>query len=258
MTNREYKFVVGVGYNFSNQIQAELFLPYLVNERKEGEGNFYTGRGFGDVTLRGKYYIFSPSEGSWDPYVELGVVMPTGNSEEQYVDRVAKVRKYMKPYITPGSGVWTPMVGIGLEKKFGDLGLFIDMRYYNTLGRNDAGYAARNPLTGTIGANYLAHRFSEGKDCALIGATFSVNTEWVDGREDRIAYLKSDHGGDNQSHVVGNTGGFWVRLEPGLFFSPDGGNFTVDVSVPFPVYYNVHELQTIEKYGVNITVTHRF
>lgn len=253
MTNREYKAIWGLGYNFTSQIQADIFLPYVVNERLESiNNNFYIGRGLGDLLVRGKYYPICPSCDSWDPYVELTGIFPTGDADKDFFNRRTGRRAFMQSFTQPGSGVYSVGFGAGIEKRFGDLGLFFNFRYIYTFGANKAGYSPGNPYYATLGANYVAHRFSEGKDCALIGATFNVNWLFVDFRETRINAITG------HEDVVGNTGGMFLRLEPGVFFSPDGGNFTLELTVPFPVYYNVHELQTLEKFGVNFTTSYRF
>lgn len=247
VTNRTYEAVLGVEYAFTRQLSAEVYLPYVIHERLESANdNYYTGRGIGDVSLRGKYYIWEPTEDGWNPYAELGVAFPTGDGGKQFYNRRTRRREWMKPYITPGSGVWSPIFGVGVEKAFGDVQTYLNARYIATLGVNDAGYDPGDPFYATLGASYIVHRFSDKPDTAYIGVTNAINSLWVAGREQR-------DGVD-----VINTGGYFLRMEPGVFFSPDGGNFTMELSVPFPLYYNVHNLQTIERYGVNFTMGYRF
>ncbi len=232
----------------TDQLYVEAGFPYVINERLEtANDNFYVGRGLGDITLRGKYYVRPPTADGWNPYVELGVITPTGDGSKQFFNRRTRRREYMKPYITPGSGTWAPLIGVGIEKTvFDDLSVFFNARKIFTLGENDADYQPGDPWLGTLGGSYVAHRFSDGPDTAYLGASIQLRVSWIDPTEER------------DDKTVPNTGGVHMRLAPGIFFSPDGGNFTVELAVPFPVYYNVSELQTIERYGVEFTVGYRF
>ncbi len=247
VTNTNDRMTLGIAYTATDQLQVQLEIPWAINQREEqASNNFYVGQGIGDVVLRGQYYLWTPAPEQLNPYVELGCAFPTGDEDKDFFNRKTGKRAYMKPYITPGYGTFSPIVGLGVQRSWGDLTAYLWTRYAMTLGTNDADYEPGNPFTASLGASYIVHRASDKADATYVGFSCALNHLLVYGREERAGV------------DVGNTGGYWLRLEPGVFFSPDGGNFTLEVTVPFPLYWDVNELQTLEKYGVNITAAYRF
>lgn len=240
-------YSIDLAYKFTNQLTVDARLPYIDNERTEGVNtDLYSARGFGDFMLKGSYYIWEPALDNLNVLGEVGLQFPTGQSDLTYFKRKAKVKNWDKPYIQPGSGTWNPLIGLGADYETGNWTFYLTSEYLFTPGENDAGYDAGEPWNTTLGLKYLAYRFGDAKDAPFIGVEGSGTLLWVNGRESRWDVK------------VGNTGGTWINAEPGIFFSPDGGRFTLEVTVPFPVYWHVNELQCKENWALNINLGYRF
>jgi hypothetical protein len=58
--------------------------------------------------------------------------------------------------------------------------------------------------------------------------------------------------------IVSNTGGKWFDLNPAVYFTPDNGRFSVNMSFALPVWIKVHSLQTTQSASYNVGLAYRF
>jgi hypothetical protein len=241
------KLNVNAEYGVTDRLTLSLNVPYSVNAREEGyKNNYYTSHGFGDVSVGGRYWFRSPNPNAWNFYVAPGLSLPTGSDAE-----TDAAGAWKKPYIVPGSGQWTPSLSVGLNKGFGaeegftKFNLVANGGRLWTLGANDAGYDSANAYFAGVGGSYIPASFGPESQ-AFVGIGMYVTGI-------RIA------GWDTRDGVrVNNTGGKWIDINPNVFFSPDGGRFTMSFSVAHPVYVKVHSLQTNQVLSYSFGLAYRF
>lgn len=241
MKNYWTRVTPSIEYAVSDRVALRAELPFHMNHRKQGNQNVsYEGRGFGDVTISGRYWLNDPSPDRWSFYLEAALGIPTGD-DDQYLGSGAPKR----PYIIPGSGTWNPSLGLGVTKTFGDLTVFGAARYTYTIGENDTGYDAGEPFSVSAGIAQSVFKWGPESE-KILG--FSLNGSYVYVNE------RDKRDGD----TVRNSGGNWVHVTPGLFFSPDNGKFTAFVAFPILAYFNVKNLQTAERYAMTFGINYRF
>jgi hypothetical protein len=111
LTNR---LTVSVGVPFVNSSWASRDPAFpLPAERREIAQN---GRGIGDITLTGRYWIFNPANHlDWNVAAGGGIKMPTGNSrfQDMFPGRTdpTNTLRYVDQSVQPGDGGW----GLTLE-----------------------------------------------------------------------------------------------------------------------------------------------
>jgi len=176
------------------------------------------------------------------------VGLPTGEDKEVYL-KGNGAYDFEKPYIVTGSGVVSPSVSLGFDKTFLDgwlegITTYGRGQFIMTLGRNSVGYEPSDPLFLSMGSAYSVKGLPNSYVMGFFTqANFTLNKF---SRERR-------HG-----KVVGNTGGIWVDIEPGVWLSPNGGDWTFSVSAPLNVHYDVNSLQTHKLWSLNAGVSYRF
>lgn len=108
------RFSLAVGIPYVNSVWASRDPRFpLPAERREVGQN---GRGLGDVTVSGRYWLFDTKRRlNWNVSAGAGLKMPTGNDKEQdfYVDSQGNnpQMRYVDQSVQPGDGGW----GIALE-----------------------------------------------------------------------------------------------------------------------------------------------
>lgn len=246
--NLHYSWRLGLAYDFSTQFTAGVVLPYIYNRRWEDHNHIqYDEEGLGDITVYGRYWL-PQTDHTFNSYMEFSVALPTGEANKLY-QKGDGTYADEKPYIVTGLGVVSPSVALGFDKSFVEgwldgITAYGRGQFTMTIGRNSAGYASSDPLVINLGSaysvkglpnNYVAGFFTQ--------ANFTLN---------KFAKEKR-HG-----KPVGNTGGIWVDIEPGIWFSPNGGDITFSVSVPVNVHYDVNSLQCFAPWYLNAGVSFRF
>lgn len=247
VTNLWNKINGGIEYGLTDRITVGADIPVSFNAREEGyKKNYYTGSGWGDVTLKGRYWLKQYDPRGWNFYVETSVSIPSGSDAEVDANGAWK-----KPYIVPGSGQWSPAVSGGFQKGFfmdqGTAKLHISGNIGRlwTTGQNDAGYDSADAWYGSLGVNYIPGHFGQESD-RYFGFGLYLT-------EVRIA------GWDTRNGVkVSNTGGKWFDLNPAVYFTPDNGKFTVSFSVAHPVWMKVHSLQTTQSLSYSFGLAYRY
>jgi hypothetical protein len=236
-----------VEYGVTDKITVGVDVPVSFNAREEGiKNNYYTGHGWGDVSLKGRYWVKAPDARGWNFYIAPTVSIPTGSDAERDANG-----NYKKPYIVPGSGQWTPAISVGVQKGFGiengltRFTLSADVGRLWTLGENDAGYDSADAWFGSAGGSWIPRHFGNDGKCFL-GAALYITQIRIAGWDTR------------DGNIVTNTGGRWVDIDPGVFFSPDNGKFTASFSLAHPIWLKVHSLQTNQTLSYSFGLAYRF
>ena len=249
--NRHQTTLLGVSYDFTSRLTAGISVPYVYNERwKDYINVYYSGEGIGDTTLFGRYWLKQERD-AFNTYVELALSLPTGESDQKFTDPTTHTtlkpngqNSYKESYITPGMGVYVPIIAVGFDKKILErTSLFGRAQFMYPIGKNNAEYEASTPLSVTMGTTYTF--IPAGRN--LFGVSGQFNYVYDQFRQDKRY-------GTN----VGNTGGEWLDFEPGAWYSPDGGRLIFTVSVPYGLYYHVNSLQTNAPWTYNVGVSYRF
>jgi len=247
VTNLWNKVNGGIEYGVTDKFTVGVEFPYSFNSRAEGNhNNYYWSNGWGDVTLKGRYWFKTPDPRGWNFYVAPSVAIPNGSDYELDFNGGIK-----KPYIVPGMGQWQPSVSAGMQKGFGmdngmtRLNISANIGYLWYVGTNNAGYHSANPWFGSAGASWIPFHFGEELD-RFFGLGFYVTEVHIAGWDTRNGVK------------VNNTGGKWIDINPGIFFTPDNGKFTASLSIAKPVYVKVHSLQTLEALSYSVGVAYRF
>lgn len=245
------RFNLGVEYGVTDQLTLGLNVPFVLNYREEQKSKvYYEAHGLGDVSFHGRYWFLDLDE-ELNAYVEAGVGFPTGRDDETYA-----FQKYKKAYIQAGSGQWAPTAGVGLKWTTGDFMVSGSAGYVWTVGENDAvsftnpnvdraGYDSADALFASVGAGWTALRAGES-DEVLFGPSLFFTGTFIPGFDVRDGVR------------VANTGGDWISVVPGLFFSPDGGKLVISVSAAVPLIIDVHSLQCAETASYMFGVSYRF
>jgi hypothetical protein len=230
-------------YGITDQITFCVDLPYKSNFReKRWLGIWYEAHGFGDLTVKGRYWFAPPDLEGWNFYGEFGLTIPTGDDEAKTEFPGEPLKK---PFIMPGQGQWTPQLSFGVLGQLDtDLAFSASMGYAWSLGESDIKYDAADVFAMGAGISYTAFKWDEDKMQA--GATLFLMAVFINGK-------------DEQDGVrIGNTGGRWIDLAPGFFFTPNEGATTVSLSIPFAVDFDVHFRQVHAKYSWVVSLVHRF
>lgn len=241
------KFNTSIDYGLTGRVTLSAGLPYSMNAREEGyKNNYYTSHGLGDFSVKGTIWLTKPDVDGWNVSVTPGLTFPTGSSAEKDT-----LDLWKKPYIVPGSGQWSPQVSVGINKGIGStyglpkLGVTASAGHLWSLGRNAGGYDAADASFATVGGSYTALHFGEFKQ-GFVSFGFALTAIQITGHDTR------------NDIPVGNTGGKWLEINPGVVFSPNRGAVTVAFSVGHPVYQKVHSLQTTAPLSYNLSMGYRF
>lgn len=249
--NRHQKVLLGVSYDFSSKLTAGISAPYVYNQRwKDYLKVQYAGEGIGDVTVFGRYW-FKQERDTFNTYAELALSLPTGESDQTFLDPTTHTtlkpngqNSYKESYITPGMGLYAPIIAAGFQKQVLDsTSLFGRAQFIYPVGVNNAHYEPSCPLSVTLGSAYTFKPI--GKQLFGISGQFNYVDDQF--RKDKRYGLE-----------VGNTGGQWLDFEPGAWYSPDGGRLTFTASAPYGLWYDVNSLQTNAPWTYNAGVSYRF
>jgi len=247
VTNLWNKVNGSIEYGLTERFTIGADVPISFNAREEGyKKNYYTGSGWGDVTVKGAYWLKKYDPRGWNFYVMPSLSIPTGSDAERDANGGWK-----KPYIVPGSGQWSPGVTAGLQKGFlmdqGTAKIHISANIGRlwTLGKNKAGYDSADAWFGSAGLNYVPGHFGKESE-RYFGLAVYVSEVRIAGWDTRDGVL------------VSNTGGKWFDLVPAVYFTPDNGKFTASFGIAHPLYIKVHSLQTTQSLSYNFGMAYRF
>ncbi|MBI2930065.1 MAG: hypothetical protein HYY16_00310 [Planctomycetes bacterium] len=234
------RLTVGLEHGLTDQLTLHGEMNYQLNEREEGvKNNYYQAHGFGDLVLGGRTWFLEPDLADWNFFVGLDTRFPTGDDDDRWKGQ------FKKSYILPGTGQWGLLPSAGFYKGLGDFALTGAVGGVFSLNKNDAGYESADVAHAALGASWVPFQLGPQQK-TLIGTSLFATAIWIPENDTRDGV------------TVGNTGGEWYNIVPGVFFSPDGGNFTAYLSIPITAYATVHDLQCYEAYSVSFGVQYRF
>ena len=125
VTNKQNLADITVTRAFTNRLSVSFGMPFvnsswasrdpafpLPAERREIAQN---GRGIGDISLGGRYWVFDPqTHNDWNVAAGLGVKMPTGNSrfQDTFPGRTdpTNALRYVDQSVQPGDGGWGTII----------------------------------------------------------------------------------------------------------------------------------------------------
>lgn len=264
VTNKQNLLDVGVTRVFSERFSATLGVPYVnsVWASRDPASPFpgprreigQNGRGLGDISLTGRYWVFDPeTHFNWNVAGGLGVKMPTGNSEakDRFPGRTdpTNTLRPVDQSVQPGDGGWGLMMeaqGFWRVKRafvFGSLSYLANPKDVNdtpsiirVLGISTAPGTQWEGLDfNSVPDQYLT-RVGVG---VPIWKGFSGSFAW------RMEGLKRyDLFGGSHGWRRPGTEMFW---EPGVSYSR--GSHTITFNVPIGYYYNRHRNPYTDREG---------
>jgi len=253
VTNRQNLVDFAISRAMTNRLALTVAIPYvnsswasrdpafpLPAERHEIAQN---GRGLGDISAIGRYWLFdTETHETWNIAAGGGVKFPTGNADAQ--DRFpgrtdpANVPRYVDQSVQPGDGGWGLMMEAHGFKSMNRLFLFGSGSYLaNPKDMNDTpsiltvlgiSTAAGTPNAG-LGVNSVPDQYM-----TRLGASVGI---WK-GIGGSVAWRME---GLRRYDLFGDSHG-WRRpgtemfIEPGLSYSY--GGHTITFNVPLGYYYN--------------------
>jgi hypothetical protein len=253
VTNRQNLLDFAISRAMTNRLALTVAIPYvnsswasrdpafpLPAERHEIAQN---GRGLGDISATGRYWLFdTETHETWNIAAGGGVKFPTGNADAQ--DRFpgrtdpANVPRYVDQSVQPGDGGWGLMMEAHGFKAMNRLFLFGSGSYLaNPKDMNDTpsiltvlgiSTAPGTPNAG-LGVNSVPDQYM-----TRLGASVGI---WK-GIGGSVAWRME---GLRRYDLFGDSHG-WRRpgtemfLEPGLSYSY--GGHTITFNVPLGYYYN--------------------
>ena len=253
VTNRQNLVDFAISRAMTNRLALTVAIPYvnsswasrdpafpLPAERHEIAQN---GRGLGDISATGRYWLFdTQTHETWNIAAGGGVKFPTGNADAQ--DRFpgrtdpANVPRYVDQSVQPGDGGWGLMMEAHGFKSMNRLFLFGSGSYLaNPKDMNDTpsiltvlgiSTAPGTPNAG-LGVNSVPDQYM-----TRLGASVGI---WK-GIGGSVAWRME---GLRRYDLFGDSHG-WRRpgtemfIEPGLSYSY--GGHTITFNVPFGYYYN--------------------
>ena len=255
VTNKQNMLDVNLTRVFTNRFSASIGVPYVNSvwasrdpaspeplPRKEIGQN---GRGLGDISLTGRYWVFNPETHlNWNVAGGAGIKMPTGNSEaeDRFPGRTDLTNTFrpVDQSVQPGDGGWGVMMDAQAFWRINRLVLFGSGSYLaNPKDMNDTpsiltvlgiDTSPSAPNAG-LGFNSVPDQYVTrlGGTVALWRG-FSASLAW------RMEGLKRyDLIGDSHGWRRPGTEMFW---EPGVAYSRNGHTFTFNV--PIGYFYNRH------------------
>ena len=241
MTER-WTLSVGIPYVNSSWASRDPRYP-LPAERREVEQN---GRGLGDISVGGRYWIFDTKTHS-DRNVSAGagLKMPTGNSKERdfYVDSQGNnpQQRFVDQSVQPGDGGWGLMLEAAAFTRSKRVLAFGSGSYLmNPKNRSDTPSLtlSRLPPGMAPNPNQSDRLYNSVPDqyVARLGVTVPV---WK-GLAASVAWRVE---GLPRYDLIGDSNGFRrpgkaMFVEPGISYSKRGQTFTVNV--PLGYYYHRH------------------
>jgi hypothetical protein len=235
------RLTLSVGVPFVNSVWASRDPGFpLPAERHEIGQN---GRGIGDISLTGRYWIFNPdTHPDWNVAAGGGMKMPTGNSRAQ--DRfpgrtdTTNILRYVDQSVQPGDGGWGLMMEAHTFRRVNRVLLFGSGSYLaNPRDTNETPSIITVlgiPLTGAfegLGVNSVPDQYiARFGGTVAIGKGFTAAVAWRMEGLRRYDLFGGSHGWRRP--------GTEMFIEPGVGYSKGAHAFSFNV--PFGYYYNRH------------------
>lgn len=251
VNNRQNLVDLNVGYALTERVTLSFGIPYvnsswasrdpahpLPEPRQEIAQN---GRGLGDVSVTGRYWLFAPdTHANWNVAVGGGLKFPTGNEAAQdlFPGRTdpTNAMRYVDQSVQPGDGGWGLMFEAHAFRSLSRVYLFASTSYLaNPRDQNETPSIITILGIPTTG-QYEGLDFNSVPDqyLARIGGGvglwkgFSTSLAW------RMEGLKSyDIFGDSNGWRRPGTAMF---IEPGISYST--GRHSLSFNLPIGYYYN--------------------
>ena len=220
------------GYSFTNRLSADLFLPFIRQERKiinpGFQDDFQSTHGIGDMVLLVKYNIINKGPVSWS--LGIGPKFPTGASD------ITRNGILLGADLQPGSGAWDGILWSYLVHQL----------------------QARKSMSITLVGNYRhtgtndefrpnqSYRF--GRDFQLITG---IADRFVIGKllvDPSISFRYRKAGQDQAADFdLPNTGGEWIFLNPTVVLSANS-KLSFNFGFEIPLYANITGTQLTPTY----------
>lgn len=247
--NNQHLYDLALTYGVTNKLGLSLALPFVNSSWSipspiaptPGPRAVQNGKGFGDLTLSGRYWLLDPRHVHHNVAVSLGFKSPTGNAADTDVfpnlngqDPTEKAVDYS---VQPGDSGWGLIAGLQAFQRLGPVTAFANGTYLaNPKDENDtpsvlqglgfgAAPSSADRLYNTVPDQYLV-RAGGTIGLPVKGVSFSVA-----GRLE----------GQPRYDVIGDSHGFRrpgkaAYVEPGLAWSHQ--KVSVNLNVPITVYRN--------------------
>jgi hypothetical protein len=253
VTNRQNLLDVAVSRAVTRRLALTFAMPFVNSSWASRDPSFplpaerheiaQNGRGIGDVSLLGRYWLFdTETHDTWNIAAGGGVKFPTGNAQAQ--DRFpgrtdpSNIPRYVDQSVQPGDGGWGLMMEAHGFKAMNRLFLFGSASYLaNPRDMNDTpsiltvlgvSTAPGTPNAG-LGVNSVPDQYMTRLGASVgiwkgIGGSMAWRMEGLR----RYDLFGASHGWRRP--------GTEMFLEPGVSYSNGGHTFTFNV--PFGYYYN--------------------
>lgn len=247
--NDQHLLDLGVTYGVSDRLGLSLALPYVSSSWSvpspttpvPGPRAVQHGKGIGDLTASGRYWLLDPRQGARNVGVSLGVKAPTGDAKDTDVfvniNGRDATRKAVDYSVQPGDSGWGVVGGLQAFQRVGPVTLFANGTYLaNPKDENDtpsilvglglgASPSSADRLFNTVPDQYLA-RVGVTAGLPVRGLSASVAGR-LEGQPRYDLF-----GGSHGFRRPGKSG----YVEPGIAYSR--GALSVNLNVPITVYRN--------------------
>ncbi|RMG87612.1 MAG: transporter [Bacteroidetes bacterium] len=239
-SRRTHTVMFQAGYAFSGRLSADVFIPYIRQERTSTD--FEYSAGLGDISALLKYKILLTAGGLTQWLIGAGVEFPTGSSSE--ISNLSGRAFLLSADMQPGSGSWD--------------GIFWTQFVHATKFRPSLSFLAQ----GIYKYNGENRDFDGGKRPYQFGQEFQI----LAGLSDRILLFNliidpnvslrfrksyTDHSSPNGNRVkLPASGGNFLMAATGVawWVRPD---FSINVNVEVPIYAEVTLSQVAPTYRLN-------
>jgi len=141
VVNDQNLFDLGVTYGVTDKLGLTLSLPFVSSSWSipspirptPGPRAAERGKGFGDLTLSGRYWVLNPRQGEHNLGLSLGVKTPTGNAyaTDIFPDITGQnpTRKAVDYSVQPGDSGWGIIMGLQAFQRLGRVTVFGNVTY---------------------------------------------------------------------------------------------------------------------------------
>ena len=226
-----------MGYGVTDNLTISLRIPYEnINNIREVHSDepdeihlHGDAKGMGDITLMGQYR-FLKTESNFESALFLGLRIPTGKTNDRDIHGETFEAEFL-----PGTGAWSPIIGIAATKRFGKVSLDGNLQY--TFGTRGTQFTNLGDIFDYNAAlSYRAVSGSISWDLIL-----EANGEWKEKQKIR---------GEKDP----NSGGNVLFLAPGtrVVF---GKKFSAYLSAGIPLIQDRNGIQDDAKYKVLLGIS---
>lgn len=237
---KDFLFQVIFVYGVSEKAALFLKVPYLDKELQYAESDTRGDSGIGDITLLGKYRIYTKDyPGKTSRFSILtGVKLPTGEDDEE--DRFGTLPQGLQL----GSGSFDPIIGAAYTWQSLDFEVDIDITYkFNTEGANDFEF-------GDLFKYNIAYQRRVWP--------FKLPEEGLYSQLNLVLELNGQYQQKNKSSgtKLADSGGNTIFLSPGLQYVME--RFIIEGSVQLPVVQDLNGAQLKTDYIATVGIRMTF